>query len=277
MNIYNNIGLSQNSDSERLNNRVEIMLKYYFSDIEKLTKRIEQLQCKEVENIDDDLQNQAAQRKLKSQVYLTQNNIKELEKAKEIFSNMHLRIEYDNILKTYPKMTLEEFWNRKNKVDYGDITEDESTENLNFKPIQNKRYVQNNVKNVVYKRYLKPEQYEMIFKDEKIRISILGRLDYETTFSIRDLGFYKYKIEKAKVKDEYNNFKSYNIFSGINIKRISEDEEYKRYNAKILLSDTNIKMAIEYNGGYVGEVVENSAGKFCIFHRTRKIMCSNRQ
>ena len=49
------------------------------------------------------------------------------------------------------------------------------------------------------------------------------------------------------------------------------DIEYIRYNNDVLLSTLNMDEAIEHNGGYIGEIVQNDNGKYDVYHYQDKL------
>lgn len=289
MNLYNAIGISQNSSIEKLLSRLEMMLKYYEKDLEKTNLKL--LEIEKDEKLEY-YKKYTETEKIKKRINENDKIYAEFINGIELIKNPELKKEYDEYIKLNPNTSVKEFLYKDNMEEKETIEKKEennykvyklNNEKVNeiynynlpnyleFNPNQSEKYNKNSVKFISYKSINEQKEHSFIFADEKISINLIGRLDYSTIFGLQDLGFYKYKIRKTPLDGRMNNPKEYEILSQINIKTMSENIEYKNYVSKVLLSNINIEMAQKYNGDYVGEVVQSQQNKFSVIHQQERL------
>ena len=92
------------------------------------------------------------------------------------------------------------------------------------------------------------------------------------------LNLYNFDVEKrngccdAILKIAANELeKEYNIFTYLNIAKLTSNPEFTALHADILFSDLNLEEAQKHNGGYIGEIVKNLNGKFDVYHDQEKL------
>lgn len=170
---------------------------------------------------------------------------------------------------------------------FNPITKRETDEEIliNFEPNQEKIYSKVGIDDLSYI----PERNSNIYKmtnrfNDVIMFQKIGTLGYEkfktregkTTF--RD----NYTLQNYRIKKEYKSFidmeydkdipqKEFNIFTDLNISKLTSDSEFTAMHADILFSDLNLEQAVIHNGGYIGEIIQNENGKFDVYHYQDKL------
>lgn len=154
---------------------------------------------------------------------------------------------------------------------------------INFNPNQEGLYSNIGIDDLSYI----PERNGNIYKmtnrfNDIILFQKIGTLEYGRTgqgngkFSYHDSStLQNYKIKKEYVsisnKENDNIQKEYNIFTYLNIAKLTSDPEFTALHADILFSDINLEEAQIHNGGYIGEIMQNDNGKFDVYHYQEKL------
>ena len=146
---------------------------------------------------------------------------------------------------------------------------------INFNPNQENLYIHHGIEKIEYF----PEDNENIYKmvnkfNDVIFFQKIGTLEYEN-FSVKDNS----TLQNYRIKKEYHSFssgtneleKEYNIFTYLNIAKLTSNPEFTALHADILFSDLNLEEAQKHNGGYIGEIVKSLNGKFDVYHDQEKL------
>lgn len=147
---------------------------------------------------------------------------------------------------------------------------------INFDPDKENLYVNDAIERINYL----PEENENIYRmtnrfNDVIMFQKIGTLEYEK-FSVKDsstLQNYRIRKEYESILDENSEKikKEFNIFTYLNISKLTSDPEFTALHADILFSDLNLEQAQVHNGGYIGEIVRNINKKFDIYHDPDKL------
>ena len=155
---------------------------------------------------------------------------------------------------------------------------------LNFNPNCSDLYFKNTVGELAYFPSDDDNVYKMKNKfGDLIMFQKIGTLGYgiarrdRTGFSYKDsTTLHNYKVVK-KYDSLVENFSSepenreFNIFSCLNISKLTSDSDYTSLHADILFSDYNLEEASIHNGGYVGDIICESNGKYDVYHYPEKL------
>lgn len=155
---------------------------------------------------------------------------------------------------------------------------------LSFNPNCSDMYFENAVGQLAYFPSDDDNVYEMKNKfGDLILFQKIGTLGYgiarrdRTGFSYKDsttLNNYKLvkrynSLTETYSEDPENN--EFNIFTDLNISKLTADSDYTSLHADILFSDYNLEEAIIHNGGYVGDIVCETNGKYDVYHYPEKV------
>lgn len=155
---------------------------------------------------------------------------------------------------------------------------------LNFNPNCSDLYYKNTVGELAYFPSDDDNIYEMKNKfGDLILFQKMGTLGYG--IARRDRSGFSYKdsttLHNYKIVKKYNslteNFadepdsREFNIFSCLNISKLTSDSDYTSLHADILFSDYNLEEASIHNGGYVGDIICESNGKYDVYHYPEKL------
>lgn len=77
-------------------------------------------------------------------------------------------------------------------------------------------------------------------------------------------------MEELKYNNEIPE-KEFDIFTDLNLSELTSNPDFTSLHADILFSDINLIEAEKYNGGYVGEIIQNDNGKFDVYHYQDKL------
>lgn len=168
----------------------------------------------------------------------------DIEKAYDILTNKYKRNSY-----------LEEI--RKNRI----INEATLNKTYNFRD----KYDEHMIKNF---KYIKDDIKEVTFKTGEnsfITLKPTGEIKYDTALGLGDK---VQEYEVTKVKNGLYTINKKKVYSNIDMQKLTEteidetgnevikDPEYRNDVLRHLLSSERIKSCVEYNHGYLGEVVE---------------------
>ena len=154
---------------------------------------------------------------------------------------------------------------------------------ISFSPNQQSLYSKIGIDEVTYI----PDKDENIYKmtnryNDVILFQKIGTLGYEKFKSSSSWNSYRdnLTLQNYILKKEYISFndgesevteKEYNIFTDLNISKLTSDPEFTSLHADVLFSDINLEEAKLHNGGYIGEIVKNENGKFDVYHYQDKL------
>lgn len=155
---------------------------------------------------------------------------------------------------------------------------------LNFNPNCEEMYFENTVGQLAYFPSDDDNVYEMKNKfGDLILFQKIGTLGYgiarrdRTGFSYKDsTTLHNYKLVKKydSLNTEFSkdpDKREFSIFTDLNISKLTSDSDYTSLHADILFSDYNLEEAIIHNGGYVGDIVCESNGKYDVYHYPEKL------
>ncbi len=155
---------------------------------------------------------------------------------------------------------------------------------LNFNPNCSELYSKNTVGELAYFPSDDDNVYKMKNKfGDLIMFQKVGTLGYgiarrdKTGFSYKDsttLHNYKVVKEYTSLNDNYSKEtenREFDIFSCLNISKLTSDSDYTSLHADILFSDFNLEEATIHNGGYIGDIVCESNGKYDVYHYPEKL------
>lgn len=153
---------------------------------------------------------------------------------------------------------------------------------INFETNKSDLYSKVGINGICYM----PEENNNIYKmvnrfNDIIMFQKIGTLGYEKfkgTNTYRDnytLQHYRIKKQYQSMEElKYNNQipeREFSIFTDLNLSELTSNKDFTALHADILFSDLNLIEAEKYNGGYVGEIVQNGNGKFDVYHYQDKL------
>jgi len=236
MNYYSVLGINKEKFTKEY---LDEVYKHYLNEIEEGLKRYSNNEEK-IRKIE----------KMRSEITI----------AYEILSDDAKRKEHDEYLKEVNEFNSDKEENLDSKNDENQkrefITKFEKNQILKYKPSL--------IKNLNYHKS-EYEKFEYIDKENGRRIVIeeLGNLQFKTALNLKYPEFKRYQVT---VKDILaNKVEIYKIFTTFSKLQFMQDEEYSKFLGTVLFSDENLRIASNYNGGYVGEIQENN-NEFKVIH-----------
>lgn len=157
---------------------------------------------------------------------------------------------------------------------------------INFNPNQSNLYSKVGIGSLSYiPEGTEQNIYKMVNRfNDVIMFQKIGTLGYEKFNQKGSRNTYRdnYTIQHYRVKKEYRSLidleydkdipeKEYSIFTDLNIAELTSDPDFTALHADILFSDLNLLEAEKYNGGYIGEIIQNDNGKFDVYHYQDKL------
>ena len=155
---------------------------------------------------------------------------------------------------------------------------------LNFNPNCEELYFENAVGQLAYFPSDDDNIYEMKNKfGDLILFQKIGTLGYgiarrdRTGFSYKDsttLNNYKLVKKYNSLNDDYSKdaeSREFTVFTDLNISKLTSDSDYTSLHADILFSDYNLEEASIHNGGYIGDIVIETNGKYDVYHYPEKL------
>lgn len=146
---------------------------------------------------------------------------------------------------------------------------------IQFNPNQEKLYVQDEVKDLMYYEEKDNDIYKMNNRfNDVILFQKIGTLQYgksfENKFVLQNYRIRKEYVSIAKSENEIPE-REYNIFTYLDLDKLTNDSEFTALHADILFSDLNLEEAKKHNAGYIGEIVQGVNGKFDVHHYKDRI------
>ncbi len=146
---------------------------------------------------------------------------------------------------------------------------------LNFNPNQENLYVKEGINDLSYIEDLDENIYKMTNKfNDIIMFQKIGTLAYgfsfKDTFTLQNYRVKKIYVSLANENEEPAE-KEFNIFTCLDISKLTSDQDFTALHADILFSDLNLEIATKCNASYIGEIVKNNNGKYDVYHYQDKL------
>lgn len=156
---------------------------------------------------------------------------------------------------------------------------------INFEPNKSDLYSSVGIEGISYASEENNNIYKMVNRfNDIIMFQKVGTLGYEKFKQKNGRNSYRdnYTLQHYRVKKQYQSMddfkynnevpeKEFSIFTDLNLAELTSNPDFTSLHADILFSDLNLNEAEKYNGGYVGEIVQNDNGKFDVYHYQDKL------